>query len=88
MLYRAAWSIDQGHDDFAGAAAAKLAVSEAIVDAAEDSFRLLGGAGWRGDIGNPVGAVTDTLGGLLASGTTEIQLELVARHLQTERHRD
>ena len=26
-------------------------------------------------------ALTDTLGGLLASGTTEMQLELLARHL-------
>jgi alkylation response protein AidB-like acyl-CoA dehydrogenase len=81
MLYRAAWLIDEGRDDHAAAAMAKLAVSEAVVSAAEDSVRVMAGAGWRGDAGNPAEALTDTLGGLFASGTNEMQLELLVRHL-------
>ncbi|MBV9859547.1 MAG: acyl-CoA/acyl-ACP dehydrogenase [Alphaproteobacteria bacterium] len=87
LLYRAASLLDAGHDDRAAAAAAKLAVSEAVVAAATDSFRLLAGAGWRGEVGDPVTAVTDTLGGLLASGTTEMQLEILARHLPSDGER-
>jgi len=81
LLYRAAWLIDQGHDDHAAAAMAKVAVSEAVVGAAQDSFRVMAGTGWRSEIGNPTAALSDTLGGLLASGTTEMQLELLVRHL-------
>jgi alkylation response protein AidB-like acyl-CoA dehydrogenase len=84
MLYRAAWLIDEGAEDHAAAAMAKLSVSEAVVAAAEDSFRLMAGAGWRGEVGNPA-ALTDALGGLFASGTNEVLLELLARHLPTDR---
>jgi alkylation response protein AidB-like acyl-CoA dehydrogenase len=85
MLYRAAWSIDQGINNQAVSAMAKLAVSEAVAGAAEDTFRLLAGAGWRGEVGDVAAGLTDALGGLLASGTSEIQLEIVARRLQAER---
>ena len=81
MLYRAAWLLDDGHDDHAAAAMAKLAVSEAIVVAAEENFRLLAGAGWRGDAGDTLAALGDAHGALLASGTSEMQLELIVRHL-------
>jgi alkylation response protein AidB-like acyl-CoA dehydrogenase len=87
MLYRAAWTIDQGRNNYAIAAMAKLAVSEAVVDAAQDTFRLLAGAGWRGEVGNPVTGVADALAGLLASGTSDIQLELIARQMYGEPHR-
>lgn len=85
MLYRAAWSIDQGVNNHASSAMAKLAASEAIVGAAEDTFRLLAGAGWRGEVGDAMVGLMDAFGGLLASGTSEIQLEIVARHLQAGR---
>ena len=81
MLYRAAWLIDAGEEDRAASSMAKVAVSEAVVAAAEDSFRVLAGTGWRGDAGEPVAALNDALGGLLASGSNEIQLDLIARHL-------
>jgi alkylation response protein AidB-like acyl-CoA dehydrogenase len=84
LLYRAAWSIDQGREDYAMAAMAKLAVSEAVVAAAETGVRLMAGHGWYAALPNPAAALADTLGGLLASGTSEIQLEILARHLRTE----
>jgi alkylation response protein AidB-like acyl-CoA dehydrogenase len=85
MMYRAAWLIDEGHDNHAAAAMAKLAVSEAVVAAAEDTFRLLAGAGWRGEGSDSLAALADTHGALLASGTGEIQLEWIARHLPSLR---
>lgn len=84
LLYRAAWRIDEGQDDRAAAAMAKLAVSEAVVAAAEDTARVMAGAGWRGEAGDPTTALADALGGLFASGTSEMQLELLARHLPSD----
>src|SRR5262249_3911619 len=85
VLYRAAWAIDHGRADFATASMAKLAVSEAVVAAASDCMRLMAGTGWRGAA--PVdtnGALDDALGTLFASGTSEVQLEIIARQLQVE----
>jgi alkylation response protein AidB-like acyl-CoA dehydrogenase len=88
MLYRAAWSLDRGGDDFALASMAKLAASEAIVAAANDCLRLMAGSAWTGvaaiDAG---GALADTIGTLFASGTTEVHLDIVARQLQMEQRR-
>jgi len=83
LAHRAAWNIDQGHADYAAAATAKLAVSEAIVDCAQDGLRLLAGAGWCGEPVDFAKALADTYGGLFASGTSEIQLEVITRHLQS-----
>jgi len=81
VLYRAAWLIDQGQTDRAAAAMAKLAASEAVAAAAEDVVRLTAGAGWRGAAGEPAAALSDALGALFASGSNEMMLELLARHL-------
>jgi len=82
LMYRAANFLDEGHDDHAVAAMAKIAVSEAIVAAAEDGLRLLAGHAWRAQPIDYAAALSDALGGLSASGTTEIQLEIVARSMQ------
>jgi alkylation response protein AidB-like acyl-CoA dehydrogenase len=82
LVYRAANFIDEGHDDHAAAAMAKLAASEAIVAAAEHGLRLMAGLGWRAQPVDYSAALCDALGGLSASGTTEIQLETVARSMQ------
>lgn len=84
-LYRAAWAIDEGRADVASASMAKVAVSEAVVSAATDCMHLMAGTGWRGAA--PVdtsGAFDDALGTLFASGTSEVQLDIIARHLQME----
>jgi len=85
LAYRAAWSIDQGHDDYAAAAMAKLAMSEAVVEAALDSLRLMAGSAWRRNGMNWGAGLNDAVGGLFASGTSEVQLDIVARQLQLDR---
>lgn len=84
-LYRAACALDDGREDLALAAMAKLAVSEAVVHVAEDGVRLMAGLGWQGQAGDPMAALADAMGGLSASGTSEIQLEILARQLRSER---
>jgi alkylation response protein AidB-like acyl-CoA dehydrogenase len=84
-VYRAACALDDGREDLALAAMAKLAASEAVVQVAEDGVRLMAGMGWQGHAGDPVAALADALGGLSASGTSEIQLEILARQLRSER---
>jgi alkylation response protein AidB-like acyl-CoA dehydrogenase len=86
LAYRAACCLDDGRDDYAAAAMAKLAVSEAAVAGAEDCLHLLAGQAWRGDPIDFAAALNDSLGGLFASGTSEIQLELLARSLLLEPH--
>ena len=81
MMYRAATLIDEGREDHAAAAMAKVAAGEAAVSIAEDVFRLMAGSGWRGDGIDTLRALNDAHGALLASGTSEMQLELLARHL-------
>ena len=83
LAYRAAWSIDQAHDDHTAAAMAKLAMSETVVDAALSSLRLMAGSAWTGDGADWGAGLNDVLGGLFASGTSEVQLDIIARHLQS-----
>jgi alkylation response protein AidB-like acyl-CoA dehydrogenase len=84
LTYRAACRLDQGHDDAAAAAMAKLALSEALVANAEDGLRLLAGAAWQRSPHEMGEALNDALAGLFASGTSEMQLEILARSLQVE----
>ena len=83
MLRQAAESIDAGHDDHVLSAMAKLVISEALVDCAQDTARLLAGAGWAGTPFDTASAVADTLGGLFASGTSEILLDLIGRSVMS-----
>ncbi len=87
MLRHAASGIDSGHDDHTVSAMAKLVISEALVDCAQDAARLLAGAGWRGTPFDAGAALVDALGGLFASGTSEIQLDLIARSVLAEAKR-
>jgi alkylation response protein AidB-like acyl-CoA dehydrogenase len=82
LLYRAAAALDSGQEDAGAAAMAKVAVSEALVANAEDAMRLMAGAAWRGAAPDFSAALADAFGGLFASGTTEMQLELIARGLR------
>jgi alkylation response protein AidB-like acyl-CoA dehydrogenase len=79
MLRQAAESIDAGNDDQVLSAMAKLVISESLVECAEDTARLLAGAGWAGIPFDPGAALADTLGGLFASGTSEVLLDLIGR---------
>jgi alkylation response protein AidB-like acyl-CoA dehydrogenase len=82
--YRAAQHLDEERDDHSIAAMAKLAMSEAVVAVAEDALRLLAGMAWRKEPIDLSAALGDALGGLFASGTSELQLEMIARSLQAE----
>jgi alkylation response protein AidB-like acyl-CoA dehydrogenase len=84
LVYRAAWCIDHGHEDYAAAAMAKLAASEAVVDAATDCLRLMAGSAWLDNRFNFIAILSDVIGGLFASGTSEMQLDILARDLQSE----
>lgn len=85
IALKAAWAIDRRRDDPAASAMAKLALSEAVVETAQETLKLMAGSAWQGrpiDFGT---ALNDTLGGLFASGTSEIQLDIIARSLGSER---
>jgi clorobiocin biosynthesis protein CloN3 len=78
LLYRACWLLDQGRTDVGAIAMAKNAVAEAAVANSLDAVQLFGATGYL------VGAgieeqLRDCLPTTIFSGTTEIQLELIAR---------
>ena len=87
LLDAAAAALDAGREDLTAAAMAKLAASEAVVDAASETARLLAGAGWRGIPFDTAATIADTIGTLFASGTSEIQLDIIARHAITAARR-
>jgi alkylation response protein AidB-like acyl-CoA dehydrogenase len=87
VMRRGAASIDAGVDDLAAAATVKLVVSEALVDCAHDIVRLLAGSGWMGHPFNAAASLVDSIGGLFASGTSEVQLDIIARAAQAEARR-
>ena len=77
-------AIDQRREDAIAAAMAKLAISEALEETASQLLKTMAGQGWQGrplDLGK---AHADTLGGLFASGTSDIQLDIIARALVSE----
>lgn len=80
LLYRAAWEIDQGRRDLAGAATAKFAASEALVEITLDLVRVTAGEGWIDPHGLG-GGLADVVGTLSASGTSDVQLAIIARTL-------
>jgi adhesin HecA-like repeat protein len=66
---------------------AKLAASEAAVESANDALRLVAGSAWLdGDLDFRA-TLLDVAGGLFASGTSEVQLDILARDLQSEHRR-
>jgi alkylation response protein AidB-like acyl-CoA dehydrogenase len=78
--YRGAWAIDAEKDAYGRPALTKLALSEAVVDAASEILKTFAGAGWLDHRG--VGrALTDVVGTLSASGTSDVQLDLIASRL-------
>lgn len=78
LLYRTCWLLDQGRDDAGATALSKTAVSEAAVANGLDAVQLFGAAGYLAD-GGIERQLRDSLPTTIFSGTTEIQLELIAR---------
>lgn len=80
MMYRAAWELDQGSDVLLYPALSKLTLSETMLDCSVELQRLMGGAGWANAFGLGE-AVQDAIAMSVASGTDEIQLNLIASRL-------
>ncbi|SNR59744.1 acyl-CoA dehydrogenase family protein [Actinomadura mexicana] len=78
LLYRACWLLDQGRDDVGAIAMSKTAVSEAAVANGLDAVQLFGAAGYLAD-GGIEQQLRDCVPTTIFSGTTEIQLDLIAR---------
>ena len=79
-LYRAAEAVAAGQSAAREIAVAKLLVSEANLDLALDAVRLRGGAGYLAEAGHGA-EVADALGGVIYSGSSEIQRHRIAATL-------
>lgn len=79
LVQRAASRLDR-RDVAIDASAAKLFVSESLVETALDAVRTLGGYGFMVEY-DAERALRDAVGGLLYSGTNDIQRNIIARWL-------
>lgn len=80
LLWQACWHLEQSDPAVMEVAMAKLAISEAAVESAMDAVRIFGGAGIRNDRGIE-SELRDAVPSMIFSGTSEMQLELIAREL-------
>jgi alkylation response protein AidB-like acyl-CoA dehydrogenase len=78
LVYRAAWRLGRFRDVAIDASVAKLFASEALVQSALDSVRTLGGYGYMVEY-DAERALRDAVGGILYSGTNDIQRNVIAR---------
>jgi alkylation response protein AidB-like acyl-CoA dehydrogenase len=81
MVYRYAWLKARGDDASAAASMAKLQVSESFVQNSLDAVRLFGAAGYAEEIGLER-ELRDSVGGVIYSGTNDIQRNIIAQHLR------
>jgi len=80
MLYRMAGLLQSGAATDLDAAMTKLHLSESLVQSSLDSLQVHGGYGYMVETGLERD-VRDALGGRLYSGTSEMQRNVIARHL-------
>lgn len=80
LIYRVGWLKDQGKSAIAEAAAAKLFVSEMYAQSAMDAIRVHGGYGYMTEFEVERG-LRDAVGGLLYSGTSDMQRRIIASYL-------
>lgn len=80
LLYRSCWLIDQGKPSAGDIGLAKVAVSEAAIASSLDSIQIHGGIGCVEDAGISA-MLEDAIPSTIFSGTTEIQLDLIASEL-------
>jgi alkylation response protein AidB-like acyl-CoA dehydrogenase len=81
MVYRYAWSKVQKRDATAWAALAKLHVSESFVQNSLDAVRIFGASGYATHTGIERD-LRDSIGGLIFSGTNDIQRNIIAQQLR------
>jgi alkylation response protein AidB-like acyl-CoA dehydrogenase len=80
LLYRGAALLDEGSATELDAAMTKLHLSEALVQTSLDALQIHGGYGYVTE-GGLERQVRDALASRIYSGTSELQRNLVARHL-------
>jgi alkylation response protein AidB-like acyl-CoA dehydrogenase len=80
LLYRLGWLLDNGHPVGLDSAMVKLQLSESWVATAFDALHIHGGYGYLREYGMER-ELRDAVASQLYSGTSEIQRNLVARHL-------
>ena len=80
MLYRIAALLDAGAATDLDAAMTKLHLSEALVQSSLDALQVHGGSGYMTETGLERD-VRDALGSRIYSGTSEMQRNVIARHL-------
>jgi alkylation response protein AidB-like acyl-CoA dehydrogenase len=81
MVYRYAWAKTQGNDAALWASMAKLHVSENFVQNSLDAVRLFGASGLVSDVPQERD-LRDSIGGVIFSGTNDIQRNLIAQCLR------
>jgi alkylation response protein AidB-like acyl-CoA dehydrogenase len=81
MVYRYAWAHARGEDAATAASMAKLHVSESFVQNSLDAVRLFGAAGYAEETGLERD-LRDSVGGVIFSGTNDIQRNIIAQHLR------
>jgi alkylation response protein AidB-like acyl-CoA dehydrogenase len=81
MVHRYAWLKQQGKDATIAASMAKLHVSECFVQNSLDAIRIFGASGYTVETGLERD-LRDSVGGVLFSGTNDIQRNIIAQHLR------
>lgn len=80
LLYQVAWLKSEGKSAVMEAAMAKLYLAEAFVQSGLDAIRTFGGWGYMTEF-EVERDLRDALGGVLYSGTSDIQRNIIARYL-------
>lgn len=78
LMYRCAQLMDTGKCSAVDASMAKLHISEAFVESSLDAIRTFGGRGYLSETGVERD-LRDAIGGVLYSGTSDIQRQVIAR---------
>lgn len=80
LLYKAGWLRAQGHEATEEAAMAKLYLSECCVQSSLDAVQIFGGYGFTKEF-ELERDLRDSVGSRIYSGTSEIQMAIIARQL-------
>lgn len=81
LLYKAAWLKSKGESCASDAALAKLHISESFVASSLDAIRIHGGRGYLSEYGVERD-LRDAAGGVIYSGTSDIQRAIIAQMLK------
>ncbi|WP_163833143.1 acyl-CoA dehydrogenase family protein [Spartinivicinus ruber] len=80
LLYKVGWQADQGKPNELDVALSKLWISENAVQTGLDAIQIFGGMGVSKEVGIDK-LLLDALPARIFSGTSDIQRELIARHI-------